>query len=212
VFGDRGTFFVPAKKVEPARRAFTFMQQTIILNGTSIDYTLKRSARSRRMRLAIHRGGLLVVTIPTRMSERMMERFLLEKADWVLAKIEMMKKKMPIEVVPMSKIELKRMKVVALELVHRRLEYFNDYYRLTYYNVAIRNQKTRWGSCSRQGNLNFNVKIAILPAKLADYIIVHELCHLKEMNHSERFWKLVAQTFPDHKELRKELRKGHSAA
>lgn len=188
------------------------MQRTIILNNQPIEYELKTSVRSRRMRLAIHRGGLLVVTIPSRMSEHMAERFIFEKADWILAKIELMKKKAPIEVKTISKVELKRLKVVARELVLRRLEYFNDYYRFTYHRVSFRNQKTRWGSCSRQGNLNFNVKIALLPARLADYIIVHELCHLKEMNHSPRFWKLVAQTFPDHKELRKELRKGYSAA
>lgn len=188
------------------------MQRIITLNNQSIEYTLKVSTRSRRMRLAIHRGGILVVTIPSRMGERMMERFISEKADWVLSKMELMKLKAPKEVIPISKTELKRLKVVTRELVHRRAEYFNEYYRLTYHNVAIRNQKTRWGSCSRQGNLNFNVKLALLPSKLADYIIVHELCHLKEMNHSPRFWKLVAQTFPDHKELRKELRKGYSAA
>lgn len=188
------------------------MQRTIILNNQPVEYVLKASARSKRMRLAVHAGGFLVVTIPSRMGERMMERFLLEKADWVLEKITVMKKKTPIKSEPLSKVEWKRMKVVALELVHRRLGYFNDYYRFTYNHVSIRQQKTRWGSCSRDKNLNFNVKLAVLPAKLADYIIVHELCHLKEMNHSPRFWKLVAQTFPDHKELRKELKKGYSAA
>lgn len=192
------------------------MQRTIILSNQPIEYELKTSMRSRRMRLAIHRGGLLVVTIPNRMSERTAERFIFEKADWILAKIELMRSKgrgMPLpHEEPISKVELKRLKVVARELVLRRLEYFNDYYRFTYHRVSFRNQKTRWGSCSRQGNLNFNVKIALLPARLADYIIVHELCHLREMNHSSKFWKLVALTFSDHKELRKELLKGYSAA
>jgi predicted metal-dependent hydrolase len=183
------------------------MQRTIILRNQPVEYELKTSLRSRRMRLAVYPGGRFVVSIPKRMDERHVDKFLLEKADWILMKIDAMKKKVPVEKQPISKLELKRLKVVALELVHRRLEYFNDVYQFTYHNVSIRNQKTRWGSCSRQGNLNFNVKIALLPPHLADYIIVHEICHLREMNHSPRFWKLVAETFPEHKELRRMLKK-----
>jgi predicted metal-dependent hydrolase len=183
------------------------MQRTIILRNQPVEYELKTSLRSRRMRLAVYPGGRFVVSIPKRMDERHIDKFLLEKADWILAKIDAMKKKTPVEKTPITKLELKRLKVVALERVHRRLEYFNDYYKFTYHNVSIRNQKTRWGSCSRQGNLNFNVKIALLPPHLADYIIVHEICHLREMNHSPRFWKLVAETFPEHKELRRMLKK-----
>jgi len=87
------------------------------------------------------------------------------------------------------------------------VEYFNAMYGLRCNRITIRNQKTRWGSCSRKGNLNFNYKIALLPQRLADYIIVHELCHLGEFNHSRKFWALVAQTMPDHVDLRKELKK-----
>lgn len=72
--------------------------------------------------------------------------------------------------------------------------------------LAIRNQRTRWGSCSKQGNLNFNYKIALLPERLADYIIVHELCHLGEFNHAKAFWDLVAMAIPDHEQCRVELR------
>jgi len=185
------------------------MQRTILLQNQKIEYTLNASARSRRMRLAVYRGGRFVVSVPKRMPERLIEKFLLEKADWILAKIASMRLLAPVESQPISKLELKRLKVVALELVHRRLEYFNQYYQFTYNTVTIRNQKTRWGSCSRQGNINFNYKLAILPARLADYVVVHELCHLREMNHSQKFWDLVAKTFPDHKALRRDLRKNH---
>lgn len=92
-------------------------------------------------------------------------------------------------------------------LAKKRLEYFNTIYHFKYNRVTIRNQKTRWGSCSKKGNLNFNYKIALLPPKTADYIIVHELCHIGEFNHSRNFWNLVAETMPDYKELRNSLRK-----
>lgn len=78
---------------------------------------------------------------------------------------------------------------------------------IRYRRVSVKNQKTRWGSCSRRGNLNFNWRIAQLPLRMADYIIIHELAHLKELNHGPRFWKLVALLEPDYKEVRADLRK-----
>ncbi|MFH1536961.1 MAG: M48 family metallopeptidase [Patescibacteria group bacterium] len=91
-------------------------------------------------------------------------------------------------------------------LIEERLNYFNQFYNHEFCRVSIRNQKTRWGSCSSKGNLNFNYRILFLPRDTADYIIVHELCHLKEMNHSKNFWILVSQTFPNYKYIRKNLR------
>ena len=96
-------------------------------------------------------------------------------------------------------------KEAARALVHRKLEAWNAHYGFTYRKVFIKNQRSRWGSCSRQGNLNFNYRIVQLPEHLSDYLIVHELCHLKEMNHSKRFWDLVAETIPDHVQRRSEL-------
>lgn len=94
----------------------------------------------------------------------------------------------------------------ALVLAKERLEFFNRSYGFNFNRVSIKNQKTRWGSCSKKGNLNFNYRIALLSEKLADYIIVHELCHLGQLNHSRQFWNLVAQTIPDYSALRKELK------
>ena len=91
-------------------------------------------------------------------------------------------------------------------LALKKIEAFNKIYQFKYNRVSIRNQKTRWGSCSKSGNLNFNYKIALLPEKLVDYIIVHELCHLKEFNHSEKFWALVSITIPDYTIVRTELK------
>ena len=98
-------------------------------------------------------------------------------------------------------------KEVARTLVMQKLEQFNQHYALSWGKVAIRNQKTRWGSCSKNGNLNFHYRIAFLPDSLQDYIIVHELCHLKMFNHSQAFWDLVAEKVLNHQECRKSLRK-----
>ena len=98
-------------------------------------------------------------------------------------------------------------KETARVLVRSRLEHWNQYYKFKYGRVSVRNQRSRWGSCSKKGNLNFNFRIVELPPHLADYIIVHELCHIGEFNHSQKFWNLVGETFPNHLEFRKELKK-----
>lgn len=94
----------------------------------------------------------------------------------------------------------------AREFVHGKLAAWNAHYGFLYLRVAIRDQRTRWGSASRKKNLNFNYRIVKLPEHLADYIIVHELCHLAHLNHSEAFWDAVARTIPDHRARRAELR------
>lgn len=86
----------------------------------------------------------------------------------------------------------------ARELVHARLLHWNQFYNHPYKRVAIRNQRSRWGSCSTKQNLNFNYRIVFLPEILVDYIIVHELCHLAEFNHSSAFWSHVEKTLPDY--------------
>jgi len=91
-------------------------------------------------------------------------------------------------------------------LVLARLAHYNEHYKLSWNRVAIRNQRRCWGSCSAKGNLNFNYKIQFLPPRLADYIIVHELCHLVHLHHGQEFWDLVAQVLPDYKKLLFELR------
>jgi predicted metal-dependent hydrolase len=90
-------------------------------------------------------------------------------------------------------------------LVHARIAHYVALGEVAPKAVRIRNSKTRWGSCSVKGNLNFHYKLVLLPPELADYVIVHELCHLQELNHSERFWALVARYMPEHRRLRREL-------
>ena len=107
-----------------------------------------------------------------------------------------------------GKKRYEKYKEEARRLVHERLAYYNSaFYQYPYGRVSIKNHKTRWGSCSSKGNLNFNYKIVFLPQHLADYIIVHELCHLGEFNHSAAFWKLVERADPEYRKHRIELRK-----
>ena len=97
----------------------------------------------------------------------------------------------------------------ALELAIGRVNFFNTIYKVSFNKINIRNQKTRWGSCSTRGNLNFNYKILFLSERARDYIIVHEICHLKQFNHSKNFWSLVGLGMPDYIEIRKELKKNY---
>ena len=98
-------------------------------------------------------------------------------------------------------------KKIAEQFVQERLGYFNQFYDFSYNRIYIKNHQHRWGSCSIRRNLNFNYRLIFLAPELADYIIVHELCHLKEMNHSKRFWQLIEKVFPDHWEKRRQLKK-----
>ncbi len=106
-----------------------------------------------------------------------------------------------------SRVEFKEHSSQARAIVLARLEHFNRHYHLSYKKVFIRNTRTRWGTCSTLGNLSFNYRIVRLPPALQDYIVVHELCHLLQMNHSANFWSRVAETIPDWKALRKALSK-----
>ena len=112
----------------------------------------------------------------------------------------------------MSRRDYIAYKEVTRRLVQQRLAYFSRYYAdlghiLAYKRVAIRNQRSRWGSCSKAGNLNFNYRIIHLHPELQDYIIIHELCHTKEFNHAASFWTLVALAVPNWRRLRTELKK-----
>ncbi len=113
-------------------------------------------------------------------------------------------------VLPRDRRTYLRHKERARALVCGRLERFNALYGFRYGRIFIKNLKRNWGSCSEKGNLNFNYKIAFLPAHLADYVVAHELCHLAEFNHSPRFWALLERAIPDHRAHRRELRKFHT--
>lgn len=150
------------------------------------------------MRLIIYPNGRLVVTVPRRTSLKTLEGFLFSNADWIMARISDTDRTG----------SLADFKTQALAFVNDKIANYNRFYNFNYQRIAIKDQQTRWGSCSRQGNLNFNYRILFLPSRVADYVIVHELCHLNQLNHSQQFWRLVERTFPDYRELRKALKRG----
>lgn len=141
------------------------------------------------------------MTLPVYVSFKKAKEFLLANLTWLEKKIR--------EEIPFSdsKEEYKKFKTGARRIITERVGEMNRFYNFSFQKISIRNQSSRWGSCSSSGTLSFNYKIALLPRKYTDYIIVHELCHLKEMNHSSQFWKLVEQKIPNYKEIRRELKK-----
>ena len=107
---------------------------------------------------------------------------------------------------PITKDEIDSLKATAKPIIEEKVRFFADKMGVEYEKITIRNQKTRYGSCTAKGNLNFNCLIMLMPEEIIDYVIVHELCHIKEMNHSHRFWKAVEDILPDYKERRKWLK------
>lgn len=100
----------------------------------------------------------------------------------------------------------KQHKETAREIITKLVQRFASIYGVKIGRVSVRNQKTRWGSCSKLGNLNFNYKLIFLPEDLRNYIVIHEICHLIEFNHSKKFWAYVENTTSNYKELRRRLR------
>lgn len=183
------------------------MKKSIFLQNQKIEYKLCESARARCLRITVYPGGELTATLPRGMGLEKLENFLRQKADWILRKIILAKKRKPSVFLPKaSRREYLVRKKEALAVAKEKLEYFGKIYGLHPAKISIRNQKTRWGSCSRNGNISLNYRIIHLPEKYRDYIIVHELCHLKVFNHSKKFWDLVAVTIPNFKAARKAIR------
>lgn len=183
------------------------MEYRLFLGTEEIAYSLKRSARARRLRLTLQAEGELCVTIPPRVSLEQVERLLREHADWILRQRARHLVR-PRQVLPaIADVAAYRLyKTEALVRVKQYLALLETKEVLPRYTITIKNHRTRWGSCSRVGSLNFNYRIALLPSELAEYIVVHEVCHLFEMNHSMRFWKRVEVFLPDYKERRLQLR------
>jgi predicted metal-dependent hydrolase len=159
------------------------------------------------MKLAVYCDGRVVATVPRWKDVPYLEKIVRERGGWIIEKINKFRKNGNQRMLfGGNASEYKAKKETARKLVSERINYFNQFYKFNFKRIAIRNQRTRWGSCSKNGNLNFNYRIIYLSKQLADYLIVHELCHLKEFNHSQQFWDLVGKTFPDYRKLKKEIK------
>ncbi|MBU2007661.1 M48 family metallopeptidase, partial [Patescibacteria group bacterium] len=182
------------------------MKRKIFLHNQEIEYRLRKSKRAKRMRIAVYCDTSVVVTLPYGIKENIVEKYLSAKAVWLLDKILYFKKYGKLVFAKGNKREYLKNKEAAMKLAEEKVNYFNKIYKLKFNAITIKRQKTRWGSCSKKGNLNYNYKMLFLPEAIADYIIVHELCHLQEFNHSRKFWNLVAMTIPNYLDIKKELK------
>ena len=169
---------------------------------SEITYRVIRSDR-RTLAVQILPDGEVVVRSPRRVSEKQIRAFVESKGDWI-------KKHSKPVIAPSQKFspaQLRQLTDAATPIIKARLQFFAPLVGITYGRVTIRHQKTRWGSCSAKGNLNFNCLLALTPPEVLDYVVVHELCHLKELNHSSRFWAEVERVLPDYSVSRKWLKK-----
>ena len=155
------------------------------------------------MRLAVYPDGEVVVTAPPFFGLGVIKHFFDKHIKWVSRKVEETKGK---SVIRIPRADIPLLKRQALALAHERSAHFAAFYGARVGRIAVRAQKTRWGSCSHKGDLSFNYRLAALPQHIVDYIVVHEVCHILELNHSKQFWAQVARTVPNHKAIRKEIR------
>ena len=171
------------------------------------DIIIKRSNR-KTLAIQITPDAQVIVRAPYRMPDSVIREFIREKEGWIqdhLAKMLQIKETR--EQLPrLSYEEIQELADQALQIIPQRVAHYAPLVGVTYGRITIRNQKTRWGSCSAKGNLNFNCLLMLTPPEVMDYVVVHELCHRKEMNHSPRFWAEVERILPDYKIWRKWLK------
>lgn len=178
----------------------------ITLKNQDISYTLHQNHGTKRLRLSVRHDGSILISAPIFLKETIIENFIQAKKDWLLSQIISLKNKEKL-ITPKGHKNYIKHKNEALLLITERIKKLNLKYNFQYNKISIKNQKTLWGSCSKNGNLNFNYKIIFLPSEIQDYIIIHELCHLKELNHSPNFWNLVTQELPEYKSIKIKLKK-----
>lgn len=181
--------------------------KTIKIEGQSINYQLKRRRQVRYVRLAIKSDATLSVTAPSIYPLFLIQNFIRQKWQWIKDATYKQRNRQGLMHTRHTPAQIRIFKKQTYHLVLARLAHYNQYYHYQWNRIAIRNQSSRWGSCSSKKNLNFNYRLSLLPPELADYIIVHELCHLGQMNHSRQFWALVARVLPDYKNSIKIIKK-----
>jgi len=171
-----------------------------------LEYELIRTKR-KTLALYVRQDGRLEVRAPLRTSKAYIDSFVSQKQDW----IENTRNKLSARHSNKKTIELTRQdelryKNQAKGYFLQKCRHFAEQMGLNHGSVKVNSARTRWGSCNRNGDINFTYRLLFAPEELIDYVVVHELAHTKEMNHSERFWRIVEQTMPDYKARRKKLK------
>jgi len=170
-----------------------------------MNYKLIRSNR-RSLSLEVKEGGL-VVRAPLRASAAEIDTFIASHKRWIekhISKSEEQRRKA--EEDPIGPEELRALADLARRVIPERVRYYAAKAQVTYGRITIRSQRSKWGSCSSKGNLNFNCLLMLTPPEVIDSVVVHELCHRKEMNHSDRFYAEVLRIYPDYRKWRKWLK------
>lgn len=161
--------------------------------------TIIRSNR-KSLSLQIRADGSLLARAPLPMPESEIMAFVREKSDWIEKHLEKVESANRAGAeAPLSMEDIHNLAERALAELPPRVDFFAERMGVTYGRITIRNQRGRWGSCSSAGNLNFNCLLMLAPGEVQDYVIVHELAHRKQMNHSAAFWKEVEQVLPDYR-------------
>ena len=169
-----------------------------------ISYEVVRSRR-KTSAIEVKRDGSVVVRCPMWAQDGDIMDFVERHREWILqhrSKVLERAGRRPVY----TEAQVREFRQHARWMLAQKTWQWAQKMQVTYGKLTIRQQATRWGSCSAKGNLNFNWKLVLVPEELADYVVVHELAHRKEMNHSPRFWKLVEEQLPDYRERRKRLR------
>lgn len=171
-------------------------------------YRIIRSSR-KTLAIQVSVSGQVTVRAPHTMPDSTIHRFLSQKESWILEHLShaatepaQPQAKNP----PLSEFRRSYYMESARKIFKRKTAAYAKKMSVTYGRITIREQKTRWGSCSSKGNLNFNWKLILLAPELLDYVVVHELAHRREMNHSKNFWKIVEAELPDYRERRRRLK------
>ena len=178
-------------------------ERSIKLKKNRLKYRLRKSPEAKEMKLSISRRGSLVLTVPKKASYGSIRRFIISKADWILDRLDVIIRIDQGKAVRSSRKDYLKNKERARKFITDRVRYFSELHGFKHRRIRIKNQRTVWGSCSEDGSLNFNYILFKMPKDIADYIIVHELCHLKRFDHSERFWNLVERTLPGYKNIKR---------
>lgn len=169
-----------------------------------ISYTVMRKPYTRHIRLVVSGSGCRVIA-PLLVTRATITSFVAGHLIHIRRAMKKFEGRVRLVHGQMVQEDYVANKENARKLIHVRLEHYNRIYGFVYASVRIKRTTSRWGSCSQKKNLNFNYQLVHLPIELVDYVVVHELCHLKEMNHGKDFWKEVARAIPNHKALRSRL-------